>query len=163
MVAKIQFQPPSTEFLLKLGYRFSRNLLTHTDCYAENYMWRAVVVSALEDTMIDRTDRKSATLKVKAHNWILSECSDFDRVCNWAMLDPESVCEAYTGAIKQKKITFKNKHIQWHKYNNLFQKLQITYDSAKKKNIKKEMKQIRKDAVLGACVLVTSIFLSVIT
>ena len=63
MVAKIQFQPPSTEFLLKLGYRFSRNLLTHTDCYAENYMWRAVVVSALEDTMIDRTDRKSATLK----------------------------------------------------------------------------------------------------
>ena len=89
MVAKIQFQPPSTEFLLKLGYRFSRNLLTHTDCYAENYMWRAVVVSALEDTMIDRTDRKSATLKVKAHNWILGECSDFDRVCNWAMLDPE--------------------------------------------------------------------------
>ena len=162
MVAKIQFQPPSTEFLLKLGYRFSRNLLTHTDCYAENYMWRAVVVSALEDTMIDRTDRKSATLKVKAHNWILSECSDFDRVCNWAMLDPESVCEAYTGAIKQKKITFKNKHIQWHRYNTLFKNSLTELDYRKKKIIKKQMKGIRIEVNKIVNDFVSTIFLNVI-
>ena len=162
MVAKIQFQPPSTEFLLKLGYRFSRNLLTHTDCYAENYMWRAVVVSALEDTMIDRTDRKSATLKVKAHNWILSECSDFDRVCNWAMLDPESVCEAYTGAIKQKKITFKNKHIQWHRYNTLFKNSLTELDYRKKKIIKKQMKGIRIEVDKIVNDFVSTIFLNVI-
>jgi len=163
MAAKTQFQPPSNEFLEKLGYKFSKSLLSHDNCMSENYMWRAVLINALEDTMITRTDRKSATLKVRAHNWIMGSCSDFDKVCNWAMLDPEFVCEAYTGAIKNKKITFRTKHLYWHKYNMLFLKFKNTYDNTKKKIIKNEMKAIRKEAVTGLCVMVTNIYLSVIT
>ena len=45
---------------------------------------------------------------------------------------------------KAKKITFKNKHIQWHRYNTLFKKLQITYDSAKKNNINESINDIEQ-------------------
>ena len=115
---------------------------------SENYLWRAVVVNALEDTMILRHDRKSSTLKTNAHMWIINSCKDYDKVCNWAMLDPEHVLQAYIKALNNKNIIFCNKHLYWQKYNILFKKSRDCIDLRIKKIIKKEMKDIKK-AVLN--------------
>ena len=147
MVIRHQFQPPSTDFLKKLGYRFSRTLLNHDNMQSENYLWRAVVVNALEDTMIIRDDRKSATLKTNAHLWIINNCKDFDRVCGWAMLDSEQVSNAYKKAVDSKQIIFSNRHLYWLKYNFLFKKFKSNIDSRMKRNIKKEMKDIKRAAL----------------
>ena len=58
MVTRQNFQPQSTQFLLKLGYRFARALFNNDNMISENYLWRAVVINALEDCMILRSDRK---------------------------------------------------------------------------------------------------------
>tara|TARA_R100001015_G_C4620034_1_gene176901 strand:+ start:615 stop:1106 length:492 start_codon:yes stop_codon:yes gene_type:complete len=163
MATKQQFQPPSNEFLYKLGFKFSRDLLSHDNCDVENYLWRAVVVNALEDTMIDRTDRKSATLKTNAHNWIISNSKDFDRVCNWAMLDPDNVVSAYKKAITLDNIRFQTKHVYWHRYNHLLKCFKGTQDIVKKKTIRKKMRIVRKEAIYTSCVFISNVFLSVIT
>lgn len=163
MATKQQFQPPSNEFLYKLGYRFSRDLLSHYNCSVENYLWRAVVVNALEDTMIDRTDRKSATLKTNAHNWIMSNNEDFDRVCHWAMLDPDNVVSAYKKAIALHNIRFQKKHVYWHKYNSLLKCFVNTKDSLKKKILKKKMKSVKKEALYTSCVFVSNVFIEITT
>jgi len=162
MATKQQFQPPSNEFLYKMGYRFSRILLNHDDMIEENYMWRAVIINALEDSMISRSDRKSATLKTVAHNWIISKCDDFDKVCNWAMLDPDVVCYSYKNAVKNKNIRFTNKQILWSKYNTLFKSAQNELDFRKKRLIKKEMKGIRRKVNFMVNSFVSTIFLNVI-
>lgn len=143
MAAKQQFQPPNNQFLLRLGYRFARILFNNDNMVEENYLWRAVVVNALEDCMIVRSDRKSATLKTTAHNWILSHCDSFDRVCNWAQLDPEDVILAYRNAIRNKNITFTQRQLLWHKYNKLYRTTKQEPDHNCKKNIKMEMTKIR--------------------
>ena len=162
MVTKTQFQPPSNEFLYKMGYRFSRSLLNHDNMLPENYMWRAVIINALEDCMITRSDRKSATLKTVAHNWIVSECNDFDRVCHWAMLDPEDVWVSYKEAVKNKNIRFTTRQILWSKYNTLFKNSLTELDYRKKKIIKKQMKGIRIEVDKIVNDFVSTIFLNVI-
>ena len=147
MVTKQQFQPPSSDFLKRLGYHFSRILLNSDNMQPENYLWRAVVVNALEDTMILRHDRKSATLKTNAHDWIISNCRDYDRVCNWAMLDHEHVSYAYKKALKNKKILFSNRQLHWRNYNKLFKKLKNCVDHRLKIMIKKDMRRTRVLAV----------------
>ena len=146
MVTKQQFQPPSTEFLKALGYNFSRDLLCNDYMLPENYLWRAVVINALEDTMIKRNDRKSSTLKTNAHNWILNELYSFDLICNWAMLDPENVVYAYKKALNDKHIIFTNVQLYWHKYNVLSKKFRNSVDIRVKSNIKNEMRKIRVKA-----------------
>ena len=162
MATKQQFQPPSTEFLKKLGYRFSRMLLSYDNMMPENYMWRGVVINALEDTMIERVDRKSAVLKGAAHNWIMSACSDFDQVCNWAMLDPDDVRAAYKKAILKNKIRFKQSQVKWKKYSLLLNKWQKACSVAQKSSLKKQLKLSRREAVLGSNCYVTIALVSVI-
>ena len=162
MATKQQFQPPSTEFLKKLGYRFSRMLLSYDNMMPENYMWRGVVINALEDTMIERVDRKSAVLKGAAHNWIMSACSDFDQVCNWAMLDPDDVRAAYKKAILQNKIRFKDSQIKWKKYSILLKRWQKSCSAAQKNLLKKQLKISIKAAVFGSDCYVTVAMISVI-
>ena len=162
MATKQQFHPPSTEFLQKLGYRFSRMLLSHDNMMPENYMWRGVVINALEDTMIERVDRKAAVLKGAAHNWIVSACSDFDQVCNWAMLDPDDVRAAYKKAILKNKIRFKQSQVKWKKYSLLLEKWQKTCNISQKNMLKKQLKVCRKEAVLGNDCYVTVALVSVI-
>ena len=162
MATKQQFQPPSTEFLKKLGYRFSRMLLSHDNMMPENYMWRGVVINALEDTMIERVDRKSAVLKGAAHNWIVSACSDFDQVCNWAMLDPDDVRAAYKKAILKNRIRFKQSQVKWKKYSLLLKKWQKACSVAQKSSLKKQLKLSRREAVLGSNCYVTVALVSVI-
>tara|TARA_R110002020_G_scaffold72418_4_gene186391 strand:+ start:1469 stop:1954 length:486 start_codon:yes stop_codon:yes gene_type:complete len=147
MATKQQFQPPSNHFLKTLGYRFSRILLNYDNMYSENYLWRAVVVNALEDTMIRRDDRKSSTLKTNAHNWVLGNSFGYDRICHWAMLDPEQVSNAYKEALKKGNIIFTNKHLHWHLYNTLSKKHKNCLDIRIKNNIKKEMRFLRQKVV----------------
>lgn len=162
MATKQQFQPPSTEFLKKLGYRFARMLLNNDNMLPENYMWRGVIINALEDTMIERVDRKSAVLKMTAHNWIMSSCSDFDKVSNWAMLDPDHVRAAYKKAMINNYIRFKETHVNWKKYNLLLTKWRKACDMNQKKLLKKKLKLVRQEAVLGKNCYVTNIILGVI-
>lgn len=143
MVTRQNFQPPSTQFLLKLGYRFARALFNNDNMISENYLWRAVVINALEDCMILRSDRKSATLKTTAHNWILSYCRDFEQICNWAQLDPDEVVYAYRGAIKKKEVTFTQRQLLWFEYNKLSRKTRQEPDHRYKSSMKKEMTNIR--------------------
>jgi len=157
MATKQQFQPPSNEFLRTLGYNFSRTLLNYDNMYSENYLWRAVVVNALEDTMIKRDDRKSSTLKTNAHNWVLGNSYGYDRICNWAMLDPEQVRDTYKEALKKGSITFTNKNLQWHLYNTLSKKHKSCSDIRIKNNIKKEMRFLRQKVVTEEGELITNV------
>jgi hypothetical protein len=159
---KQQFQPPSTEFLMRMGYRFSRTLLNHDNLCPENYLWRAVVVNALEDCMIVRGDRKSSTFKQSAHNWIITNCKDFDMVCNWAMLDPDDVIAAYKNALKQKNIKFTIKHVMWSKYNSLSRCSNREPESRRKRLLKCEMKKIRSKVKETSNYFVSTVFINVV-
>ena len=162
MATKQQFQPPSTEFLMRMGYRFSRALLNHDNLCEENYLWRAVVVNALEDCMITRGDRKSSTFKQKAHNWIVSNCKDFDMVCSWAMLDPDDVTYAYKNALQNKNIKFTIKHVMWSKYNSLSKCSNREPESRRRRLLKCEMKEIRKKMKSISNYYVSTVFCNVV-
>ena len=61
---------PSPILLRKMGVKFARSILSCENLQPEAKLWRSVVVNAVEDCLIDHSDRKSSLLKIYSHNWI---------------------------------------------------------------------------------------------
>ena len=68
---------PSPLLMRKMGLRFARSILSFDKLESEEKLWRSVVINAIEDCMIDHSDRKPSLIKIEAHNWILSRTKDF--------------------------------------------------------------------------------------
>lgn len=107
-------------------------------------LWRAVINNAIQDAMLQVSDRKSSLLKCDAHYWIIENSEDFQSVCHYADLNPEDVRRQYIRAIQKKKIIFTDKQIKWKKYNENYQKLKEIKDKEERKYLRSVVEYLRK-------------------
>ena len=126
-----------------MGINFATEMVKQ-DLPNETKMWRAVINNALQDAMINSTDRKSSLLKCEAHDWITDNSEDFQNVCHFAELNPDDVRRQYLNAVEKDKIQFTDKHIKWKKYNLNYQKLKTVEDKEERKHLRKVVEYLRK-------------------
>ncbi len=72
-------------------------------------LFRAVVTRAFRDALnrfavdnqvADKEAREARILREEARTWLLSDSIDFQRVCQWALLEPEAVRDSAQRAIE---------------------------------------------------------------
>jgi len=147
--------------LLKtMGVRFARSVLADIYLDAEQKLWRAVVINALEDCMVEQSDRKNSLIKINAHNWILSNSKSFDLVCHWGGLDPDVVEASYKQALCTKKLNFTKRQIAWFEYDKVYKKLLSCNNKFYQKKIRKQLDCMRVNVKATPVTYVSTTFLS---
>jgi len=132
-----------SDFTATDTYQISPDALNFPELKPEERLWRSVIVTALEDTQISHSDRKHSIAKIKAHNWILGNFSDFSDICCWAGLDCEVIRSNYRKSIKKGIVTFNKRQILWFRYDRTYQKLKEDLNVNQKKTIRKQVKDMR--------------------
>ena len=144
-------------------YEIAHEALSESTLLPEERLWRSVICNALDDTHINYSDRKSSIAKLKAHNWIISNCQDFQNVCYWAELDPEVVLSHYKNLIKRRVIKFYDKQILWYQYDLFYKTLEKTKDEQEKKELRRKVKKMREFICDNPSILLSTVFLSVLS
>ena len=151
---------PAPVLLQTMGVRFARTLLSDLYLKSEQKLWRAVVVNAVEDCMIQQSDRKSSLIKINAHNWILSNNKNFHLVCHWGSLDPDVVEESYKRALSSKKLYFTKRQVAWFEYDKIYKKLLNCSSNYYKKQLRRKLDTMRVHVKSTPATNVSTIFLS---
>ena len=144
-------------------YEIAHEALSESTLLPEERLWRSVICNALDDTHINYSDRKSSIAKLKAHNWIISNCQDFQNVCYWAELDPEVVLSHYKNLVKRRVIKFYDKQILWYQYDLFYKTLEKTKDEQEKKELRRKVKKMREFICDNPSILLSTVFLSVLS
>lgn len=150
----------SAEVLQTLGFKMSRDVLYETDISSEKKLWRSVLMNAVEDTLIINSDRKSALIKLKAHNWILDPESNFSEVCCCADMDSDSIITSYKKALSDRIVRFTKKQLMWYDYDKLYRKIDQLPNEINKKAARKHLKILRESILKTPNYFVTTIFIS---
>jgi len=127
----------SADLLKLMGIEFAQTILEDKEIASEQRLWRGVLCNALEDTMQTLSDRKTSIYKMQAHEWILKNDEDFERVCYWAGFDPDLIKEKYFLAIKRGDIKFTQRQVNWIKCYKYFEAYKKEKDKDKRKELKK--------------------------
>ncbi len=151
---------PSNEVLKILGYNISKEIV-FTERKPEELLYVYILVNAVEDVLIKQSDRKSSLIKCEAHNWLISMSTDFCRVCEWALLDPECVKNSYLKSIKQGVIKFTEKQIKWVTYRKTFFKMKKMTEREKRRK-KGTLRNLRIQAHCSSLNFVSTVFVSTI-
>lgn len=151
------------EVLKTLGYRISKTLVHADNLTAEEKLWRGVLLNAVEDVLIKHSDRKNSVQKGKAHNWIISNCEDFQKVCGWGDLDSEEILNAYVESIKERRVQFTIRQIMWTKYDNFSKSIHAIKEVKIRRQHKGKIKKFRKSVVESPTYYVSTLYTSVIT
>ena len=99
-----------------------------TERNPEEKLFVYILINAIEDVMVHQSDRKSSLIKCEAHNWLISMNDDFCSICEYGLLNPIMIHGSYLQAVKDRKIKFTQRQIQWNMYHN-------TYNTFKKSNM----------------------------
>ena len=126
-----------------MGINFATEMISAVKSN-ETKLWRAVLSHALSDCMIPLSDRKSSLQKLEAHQWIMDNGEEFQKICYWADFEPTNVRFQYIRAIKLGKITFTERQLKWKKYNELYQRLKTVTDKEERKYLRKYVENLRK-------------------
>ena len=151
---------PSTEVLKILGYNLSKQIV-FTERRPEELLYVYVLVNAIEDVMIQRSDRKSSLIKCEAHNWFIGVGIDFRRVCEWALLDPEYVHHNYKLSIEQQRVKFTHRQILWKHYHNTYLKMRKLSEKEKRRQ-KGTLRNLRFQVLESPTNYISTLCLSVI-
>jgi hypothetical protein len=73
-----------------MGINFATEMISAVKSN-ETKLWRAVLSHALSDCMIPFSDRKSSLQKLEAHQWIMDNGEEFQKICYWADFEPTNV------------------------------------------------------------------------
>jgi len=119
-----------------MGINITSDVIEENHVCNEQKLWRHVILNAFEDVKLLNADRKSSLNKCDAHFWI-SKSKEFEQICWWAGWEPDNVRYRYVKALKDGLIKFRKKHLLWHEYNLLFQRLKNEKDF----NIRKELRR----------------------
>jgi uncharacterized protein (DUF433 family) len=149
----------SPHLMRTMGLKFARSILDAEKLDAEQKLWRAVVVNALEDSMIIQSDRKASLLKIFAHNWILQGSKDFEVVCAWGNLDPDDIQECYVCALKNHELKFTHRQIMWFDYDKLYKKM-LKADVKYKKQLRRDLTVFRNKVKDTPTTFLSTIFVS---
>ena len=126
-----------------MGIKITADIVADNHVSNEQKLWRHVILNAFEDTRALAADRKSSLNKCDAHFWIASS-EDFEQICWWAGWEPEDVRYRYYKALKKGDIKFKRKHLLWHEYNKLFQRLKVETDLNLRRELRRNLENKRR-------------------
>lgn len=136
-------------------------LMLRTDVEPEEKLWRGVLVNAFDDAASTSQERKPSIYKCDAHDWIMSNVTDFVQVCYYAGFEPENVKERYKMAIMNKLITFSPKNFAWKKYSIQFKKYRNCKDPDSKAYHRKHLEHLRNAVVLATTVYISNLVTSI--
>tara|TARA_R100001369_G_scaffold79885_1_gene110024 strand:+ start:983 stop:1420 length:438 start_codon:yes stop_codon:yes gene_type:complete len=143
-----------------MGINVSRDLIEENHVNQEQKLWRHVILNAFEDARLKSTDRKSSLNKLDAHEWLTSS-KDFNQICWWAGWDPDEIKIRYRKALKNLDITFNVKHIKWRDYYTLYNSLKDEPDKNKRRVLRKEVEDKRRDVFECPSVIMKNFFTTV--
>jgi len=124
--------------LLKfLGIKLSLEI-TRPKAYAEQRLFQAILVQALEDAINTSNFKKETYYKHDSHCWFLKNSNDFQRVCWGAEMDPDFVRGEYFKLINDGKIKFTKFQLSWIRYRELYRQ----YRNANSKEERREIKKL---------------------
>jgi hypothetical protein len=146
----------SVDLLKLMGIEFAKTILEDKEIASEQRLWRGVLCNAIEDTMQGLSDRKTSIFKMEAHEWIINNEEDFQKVCYWSGFDPDLVKEKYLLAVKRGDIKFTEKQINWIKYYRHYEAYKKETDKEKRKECKKMADKWRGIVLNSTTALVTS-------
>ena len=150
----------SVSLLKIMGTSFATQLLK-SDVEPEEKLWRGVLVNAFEDAATNSQERKPSIYKCDAHEWIMSNTTDFYTVCYYAGFEPYVVKERYKIAIMKKLIQFSPRNFAWKKYANQFNKYRACKQPESKSYHRKHLEHLKK-AVINATTAFISTLVTVI-
>ena len=145
-----------------MGTEFATITLKTEHLYPEQKLWRGVLFNALEDSMLNASDRKSSIYKTEAHNWIVNKENDFEKICYWGGYDPDNVKEKYSEAIKNGDIKFNMKQIAWAKYYKQYLIYKKSKDVESKKYHRTRLEWLRKEVKEATTALISMVIISAI-
>tara|TARA_R100000654_G_scaffold1596_1_gene5769 strand:+ start:3018 stop:3410 length:393 start_codon:yes stop_codon:yes gene_type:complete len=118
-----------------LGIKLSLEI-TKPKAFAEQRLFQAILVQALEDATNISNFKKETYHKHDSHCWFVDNSNDFQRVCWGAELDPDFVRGEYLKMVDNGKIKFTEMQIGWIRYRSL-------YKQYREANSKEERRKIR--------------------
>tara|TARA_X000001382_G_scaffold125763_1_gene111613 strand:- start:1597 stop:2064 length:468 start_codon:yes stop_codon:yes gene_type:complete len=151
----------SPHLLQVMGLKFARSILDK-EIDGEQKLWRAVVVNAFDDTLIELSDRKMSLFKISAHNWIIGHSKEFQLVCYWGKLDPDDMKECYVKALKNHNVKFNQRQLMWKKYDNLYKMMLSAEDKFDRKIKRKKVDDFRKEVQNTPTTYVSTVVVSVL-
>ena len=133
----------SLDLLELMGTKIAADIIADNHISNEQKLWRHVILNAFEDARVLSGDRKSSLNKCDAHFWIANS-EDFNQICWWAGWEPDDVRYRYYKALKNGDIKFKRRHLLWHQYSLLFQRLKDEQDIDKRRELRRNLENKRK-------------------
>ena len=131
-----------------MGTNIAADIVEENHVCNEQKLWRHVILSAFEDTKVMSGERKSSLQKCDAHFWI-AKSLDFEQICWWAGWEPDNVRYRYYKALKSGDIKFKRRHFLWHQYDLLFQRLKVEEDLDKRRELRRNVENKRRQIMLA--------------
>jgi len=146
-----------------MGIDFATIAIKTEELQPEQRLWRGVLVNAIEDTLISQSDRKSSIIKLEAHDWIINNGEDFEKVCYWSGFTPEHIHEKYILAIKRGDIKFNFKQVAWGKYYLQYKLYKKCQELESRKYHRLRLQSLRKVVMEATTAIFTSILISTAT
>jgi hypothetical protein len=123
--------------LLKfLGTKLSLEIVK-PKAYAEQRLFQAILVQALEDATNLSNYKKETYNKHESHLWFVNNSNDFKEICWGADIDPDFVRGEYLKLIDDGKIKFTKFQLSWIRYRELYRQYRNASDKEERKEIKK--------------------------
>jgi len=138
----------SVDLLKLMGTSIAADIVAENHVCNEQKLWRHVILNAFEDTKVMSGERKSSLQKCDAHFWI-AKSLDFEQICWWAGWEPDNVRYRYYKALKSGDIKFKRRHFLWHQYDLLFQRLKVEEDLDKRRELRRNVENKRRQIMLA--------------
>ena len=109
----------SPSLLKLLGIKLAMELTSYKP-QAEQRLFQAIIVQALEDATNPSAFKKETYWKEDAYKWFYNNSKDFQEVCWSADMDPEMVRGEFIKLVKVGKIVFSKIQTHWLNYRKLY-------------------------------------------
>jgi len=128
----------SPSLLKLLGIKLAMELTGHK-VQAEQRLFQAIIVQALEDVTNPSSFKKETYWKEDAYKWFFNNSQDFQDVCWSADMDPEMVRGEFLKLVKNKKIIFSKLQVHWLNYRKLYKLYREAGSKEERRKIKKSI------------------------
>ena len=113
--------------------------LTGHKVQAEQRLFQAIIVQALEDVTNPSSFKKETYWKEDAYKWFFNNSQDFQDVCWSADMDPEMVRGEFLKLVRNKKIIFSKLQVHWLNYRKLYKLYREAGSKEERREIKKSI------------------------
>jgi hypothetical protein len=124
-----------------LGIKLSMEL-TRPKELAEQRLFQAILVQALEDVLNPSNFKKETYWKEDAYKWFFNNSEDFQDVCWAADMDPELIRGEFIKLVNNKKIKFSNKQQRWLNYRELYRLYREAASKEERREIRKKITKL---------------------